>query len=208
MNICWDLLYMRGFPGGSDGKESACNAGDPDSIPGLEQLTPVFLPGETHGQKSLANYSPWGHKMPNTAEWLTHTHTHTLCIRYVTDNDGQNRPSWCFRVYTIYQRREKVGVKQIQMIEKLKLQQIQRRSKTNSKRENKTSIFAAVICIRHCPRLPILCWFGMFRTITSTPRTLTYSNWFNPHVWVLLFLLFWGWEKWDREAGSTPEIIP
>jgi len=25
-----------GFPGGSDGKESACNAGDPSSIPGLE----------------------------------------------------------------------------------------------------------------------------------------------------------------------------
>ena len=59
---------MRGFPGGSDGKESACNAGDPGSIPGLEQLTPVFLPGETHGQTSQANYSPWGHKIPNTAE--------------------------------------------------------------------------------------------------------------------------------------------
>ena len=26
---------MMGFPGGSDGKESACNAGDPDSIPRL-----------------------------------------------------------------------------------------------------------------------------------------------------------------------------
>ena len=33
------ILYMfyvaLGFPGGSDGKESACNAGDPGSIPGL-----------------------------------------------------------------------------------------------------------------------------------------------------------------------------
>ena len=29
---------MRGFPGGSDGKESACNAGDPDSILGLGRL--------------------------------------------------------------------------------------------------------------------------------------------------------------------------
>ena len=28
---------MRGFPGGSDGKESACNVGDPGSIPGLER---------------------------------------------------------------------------------------------------------------------------------------------------------------------------
>ena len=27
------LIYM-GFPGGSDGKESACNAGDPGSVPG------------------------------------------------------------------------------------------------------------------------------------------------------------------------------
>ena len=33
MNIRWG---QRGFPGGSDGKASACNAGDPDSIPGWE----------------------------------------------------------------------------------------------------------------------------------------------------------------------------
>ena len=26
------------------------------------QLTPVFLPGEFHGQKSLVGYSPWGRK--------------------------------------------------------------------------------------------------------------------------------------------------
>ena len=29
------MARIRGFPGGSDGKESACNAGDLDSIPGL-----------------------------------------------------------------------------------------------------------------------------------------------------------------------------
>ena len=28
-------IWGRGFPGGSDGKESACNAGNPGSIPGL-----------------------------------------------------------------------------------------------------------------------------------------------------------------------------
>ena len=27
-----------------------------------KEPTPVFLPGESHGQKSLAGYSPWGHK--------------------------------------------------------------------------------------------------------------------------------------------------
>ena len=41
---------------GSDGKESACNAGNPGPIP------PVFLSGEFYGQRSLVGYSPWGHK--------------------------------------------------------------------------------------------------------------------------------------------------
>ena len=46
------------FPGGSDGKESACNAGDPGSNPGLGrrdwQPTSVFLPGKSCVQRSLA----------------------------------------------------------------------------------------------------------------------------------------------------------
>ena len=33
--------------------------------------TPVFLPGEFHGQRSLVGYSPWGHKESDTAERLT-----------------------------------------------------------------------------------------------------------------------------------------
>ena len=49
----WDLYYMQicihvytymGFPGSSAGKESACNAGDLGSIPGLERS-----PGGGHG---------------------------------------------------------------------------------------------------------------------------------------------------------------
>ena len=53
---------------GSEDKASACNAGDPGSIPGLGRSpgegngNPVFLPGESHGQRRLAGYSPWGHK--------------------------------------------------------------------------------------------------------------------------------------------------
>ena len=48
------------FPGGSVGKESACNAGDLGSIPQRRawQPTPVFLPGKAHAQRSLAGYSP------------------------------------------------------------------------------------------------------------------------------------------------------
>ena len=51
---------LKGFPGGSNGKESAHNAEDLGSIPGLgipwrrERLpTPVFLPGESHGQRRI-----------------------------------------------------------------------------------------------------------------------------------------------------------
>ena len=66
-------MKSRGYPGGSDGKEFACNAGDPGSNPGSEWIpptrdwlpTPVFLPGEFHGQKGLAGYSPWDHKESN-----------------------------------------------------------------------------------------------------------------------------------------------
>ena len=49
------ITYGMGFPGGSDSKDSICNAGDLGSIPGLEKIpwrrewqpTPVFLPGES-----------------------------------------------------------------------------------------------------------------------------------------------------------------
>ena len=32
------------------------------------QPTPVFLPGESHGQRSLMAYSPWGHRESDTTE--------------------------------------------------------------------------------------------------------------------------------------------
>ena len=74
-----------GFPGGSEGKESSCQCRRPWFDPWIRKIpwrwewqpTPVFLPGEFHGQRSLAGYSPWGHKESDTTEGLTHTHTHT-----------------------------------------------------------------------------------------------------------------------------------
>ena len=62
-NHCF-LLSDLGFLSGSDSKESACNAGNMGSVLGLERFlgegngTPVFLPGECHGQRSLVSYSP------------------------------------------------------------------------------------------------------------------------------------------------------
>ena len=35
------------------------------------QPTPVFLPGEFHGRRSLVGYSPWGHKESDTTERLS-----------------------------------------------------------------------------------------------------------------------------------------
>ena len=64
-------LISKNFPGDSDGKESACNAGDlglsrVEKIPwGREWMpTPVFLPEEFHGQRSLQSMGPQrvGHK--------------------------------------------------------------------------------------------------------------------------------------------------
>ena len=71
-------LLLWGFPGGSDSKESTCNAADLGSIPGLGRFpvrkwlpTPVFLPEEFYGQRSLVGYCPWGHKESDMTEWLT-----------------------------------------------------------------------------------------------------------------------------------------
>ena len=60
-------------------KNSPANAGDIRDVgsfpgPGISpgggngNPLPVFLPGESHGQRSLAGYSPWGHKELNTTE--------------------------------------------------------------------------------------------------------------------------------------------
>ena len=59
------LVSLIVLPIGLDGEVSACNAGDRRR---KWQPTLVFLPGEFHRQKSLAGYSPWGHKELDTTE--------------------------------------------------------------------------------------------------------------------------------------------
>ena len=60
---------------GSDGKASACNAGDLGLIPGSGRSpgegngNPLqLLPGKSHGWRSLIGYSPWGCKESDTTE--------------------------------------------------------------------------------------------------------------------------------------------
>ena len=63
-------LLNLGFPPGSEGKESACNVGDLDSIPGSGRSPrdgdsyPLQYSclENSHGQRSLAEHSPWGFK--------------------------------------------------------------------------------------------------------------------------------------------------
>ena len=73
-----------GHPQWLSGKESACDAkdvGDTGSFPGVGKIpwrrawqpTPVFLSGESRGQRSLAGYSPQGHKELDTSEATEHT---------------------------------------------------------------------------------------------------------------------------------------
>ena len=64
-----------GFLGVSDGKQSACNAGDPGLIPGSGRSSGEgngnpLLPGKSHGWKSLVGYSPCGHEDSDTTERL------------------------------------------------------------------------------------------------------------------------------------------
>ena len=70
---------MMDFSGGANGKEPACQcrrlkrcgfhhwAG---KMPWRRkwQPTPVFLPGKSHGQRSLVGYSPWGRKESDTTD--------------------------------------------------------------------------------------------------------------------------------------------
>ena len=79
-----NLLTTKGASQGHSGKVSACQCRRHKhkwrgfhpwvgKIPWSRQWqpTPVLLPGESHGQGSLAGYSPWGHKESDTTEWLS-----------------------------------------------------------------------------------------------------------------------------------------
>ena len=80
-------------------KNLFANAGDirdVDLIPGLGRSlgkghgNPVFLPRESHGQRSLAGYSPWGHKESDTTEQLS-----------LSLSDTRNHPNLSYHNYSV-----------------------------------------------------------------------------------------------------------
>ena len=87
-------FHWISFPGGSDGKESACKVRDPDSTPGLG-----VSPGEGNGyplqysclEKSPRTEEPGGLQSMGFQSWTrlsnTHTHTHTHTHTQLHSND-------------------------------------------------------------------------------------------------------------------------
>ena len=86
-----------GFRGGSDGKESACNAGDLGSIPELGRspgqrhgnLLQCSCLANPHGQRRLVGCSPWGRSESDTTKRL-HFHFSLSCI-----GEGNGNPLQC-----------------------------------------------------------------------------------------------------------------
>ena len=81
---CTFTHLVRGFPGGTSGKEPTCQCRsckrcgfDPwvRKIPWrrAQQPSPLFLPEESHGQRSLEGYSPWGFTDSNITEVTLHS---------------------------------------------------------------------------------------------------------------------------------------
>ena len=71
LSVFIGVEFIKDFLGGSDGRVSACSSGDQGFNPWVGKIpwrrkwppTPVFLPGESHGQRSLEGYSPWGRRV-------------------------------------------------------------------------------------------------------------------------------------------------
>ena len=78
------LLFKKGFPDSSVGKESACNAGDPSVIPGLGRSAEegigyplqyswaslVTQLVKNHLQHGRPGFDPWVGRIPWRMEWL------------------------------------------------------------------------------------------------------------------------------------------
>ena len=68
-----------GFPGSSEGKSICLQCRRPGFDPWVRKIpwrrerlpTPVFMPGKSHGLRSLVGYSPWGRKELDMTEGLS-----------------------------------------------------------------------------------------------------------------------------------------
>ena len=106
---------------GTSGKEPACQCGrcnrrgfDPwvGKIPCRRawQPTPVFLPGESHGQRSLTGYSPQGHKETDMTEVTQHIAHKQFIPRTYKELNKTNRT-----IKNLLEIRMNISTKKIQL---------------------------------------------------------------------------------------------
>ena len=81
----YTCVFISGFSGGTSGKQPVCPCRRHKRCefnPWVGRIpwkrawwpTPIFLPGESHGQRSLVGYSPWGHRVEHDWSDLACTH--------------------------------------------------------------------------------------------------------------------------------------
>ena len=98
--LCLFSLAFQSFPGGTSGKESACQCRryrrcgfDPEvgKIPWKRKWQPIllFLPANSHVQRCLVGYSLWGHKECNTTGYI-----HIAFPFIVITKDKENVNIW------------------------------------------------------------------------------------------------------------------
>ena len=111
-NLSYELQFTWGFPGSSDGKMSACNAGDMGQSLGREDplekemaIHSSILAGEFHGQRNLVGYSPWDHKESDTSEQFHFTSLHfmDLTFKVLKDDAVKVLHSTCQQVWKTQQ---------------------------------------------------------------------------------------------------------
>ena len=106
---------MLGSPGGTSGKEPACQCRRCKNCrfnPWVGQIPwrrawqpiPIFLPGESHGQRSLESYSPWGHRESDMTEATQHAPTVYVPVwmLYLNKNIKSNINKFLFKQFYVF----------------------------------------------------------------------------------------------------------
>ena len=109
------MVYVT--PSGAAGKESTCQWRRCGFSPWVGKipwsrkwlLTPVFLSGKSHGQRSLVGAHPWGRKELDTAKCI-HTHPHTLSLSLshglIVINHLDQIPGTCWAFSKLYRQQQ------------------------------------------------------------------------------------------------------
>ena len=70
------------------------------------QPIPVFLPGKSHGQRSLKGYSPWGHKESDTTEQLNNKDIYKCTYTHVYVHIHMYKCTYTYTNVTTYTKQQ------------------------------------------------------------------------------------------------------